>query len=50
MNTTSPGLKRHLAEDASAHGVEVVDVALTATVPGRGLATEDSLRELDLSP
>jgi 3-hydroxyisobutyrate dehydrogenase-like beta-hydroxyacid dehydrogenase len=39
MNTTSPGLKRQLAEDASAHGVEVVDVALMATVLGKGLRT-----------
>jgi 3-hydroxyisobutyrate dehydrogenase-like beta-hydroxyacid dehydrogenase len=39
MNTTSPGLKRQLAEIGSAHGVEVVDVALMATVPGNGLRT-----------
>ena len=39
MNTTSPGLKRELAELAAAHGVEVVDVALMATVLGRGLRT-----------
>ena len=39
MNTTSPGLKRVLAEVASPHGVEVVDVALMATVLGRGLRT-----------
>jgi 3-hydroxyisobutyrate dehydrogenase-like beta-hydroxyacid dehydrogenase len=39
MNTASPGLKRQLAEDAAAHGVDVVDVALMAPVPGNGLRT-----------
>jgi len=39
MNTTSPGLKRELADVASARAVEVVDVALMATVLGRGLTT-----------
>ncbi|HVQ92470.1 MAG TPA: DUF1932 domain-containing protein [Mycobacteriales bacterium] len=39
LNTTSPGLKRRLAEVAAGHGVEVVDVALMAPVPGNGLRT-----------
>jgi 3-hydroxyisobutyrate dehydrogenase-like beta-hydroxyacid dehydrogenase len=39
LNTTSPGLKGHLAEVAAERGVEVVDVALMAPVPGRGLRT-----------
>ena len=39
MNTTSPGLKRQLAEIASARDVELVDVALMATVLGNGLRT-----------
>jgi 3-hydroxyisobutyrate dehydrogenase-like beta-hydroxyacid dehydrogenase len=39
MNTTSPELKRQLAEIGSARGVEVVDVALMATVLGSGLRT-----------
>jgi 3-hydroxyisobutyrate dehydrogenase-like beta-hydroxyacid dehydrogenase len=39
MNTASPGLKRQLAEIAAAHGVDVVDVALMATVLGKGLRT-----------
>jgi 3-hydroxyisobutyrate dehydrogenase-like beta-hydroxyacid dehydrogenase len=39
MNTASPGLKRQLAEIAAARGVDVVDVALMATVLGKGLRT-----------
>jgi 3-hydroxyisobutyrate dehydrogenase-like beta-hydroxyacid dehydrogenase len=39
LNTTSPGLKRELAEVGAGHGVEVVDVALMAPVPGNGLRT-----------
>src|SRR5690349_18855952 len=39
LNTTSPGLKRHLAQIAAVRGVDVVDVALMAPVPGRGLRT-----------
>lgn len=39
MNTTSPELKRQLAEIGSARDVEVVDVALMATVLGNGLRT-----------
>ena len=39
MNTASPGLKRQLADVAAGVGVEVVDVALMAPVPGKGLRT-----------
>jgi 3-hydroxyisobutyrate dehydrogenase-like beta-hydroxyacid dehydrogenase len=39
LNTTSPGLKVALAERAEAHGVPLVDVALMAPVPGKGLRT-----------
>jgi 3-hydroxyisobutyrate dehydrogenase-like beta-hydroxyacid dehydrogenase len=39
MNTASPALKRQLAGIGSAYGVEVVDVALMATVLGKGLRT-----------
>ena len=39
LNTTSPGLKQQLAAAAAPAGVEVVDVALMAPVPGRGLHT-----------
>jgi 3-hydroxyisobutyrate dehydrogenase-like beta-hydroxyacid dehydrogenase len=39
LATSAPGLKRELAESAGGRGLEFVDVALMATVPGRGLAT-----------
>jgi 3-hydroxyisobutyrate dehydrogenase-like beta-hydroxyacid dehydrogenase len=39
LNTASPGLKLRLAEVAAGRGVLVADVALMATVPGRGLRT-----------
>jgi 3-hydroxyisobutyrate dehydrogenase-like beta-hydroxyacid dehydrogenase len=39
LNTASPGLKVSLAEQAGEHGVPVVDVALMAPVPGKGLRT-----------
>jgi 3-hydroxyisobutyrate dehydrogenase-like beta-hydroxyacid dehydrogenase len=39
LNTSSPGLKRQLAEVAAGSGAEVVDVALMAPVPGLGLRT-----------
>jgi 3-hydroxyisobutyrate dehydrogenase-like beta-hydroxyacid dehydrogenase len=39
LNTASPGLKVALAERAKEHGVPVVDVALMAPVPGKGLRT-----------
>jgi 3-hydroxyisobutyrate dehydrogenase-like beta-hydroxyacid dehydrogenase len=39
LNTTSPELKRQLAEIAAARDVDVVDVALMAVVPGNGLRT-----------
>ena len=39
LNTAAPALKHHLADVAAARGVAVVDVALMAPVPGRGLAT-----------
>jgi 3-hydroxyisobutyrate dehydrogenase-like beta-hydroxyacid dehydrogenase len=38
LNTSAPGLKEQL-RDAAAGAVEVVDVALMAPVPGRGLRT-----------
>ena len=39
LNTASPGLKVALAERAKQHDVPVVDVALMAPVPGKGLRT-----------
>ncbi len=39
LNTTSPGLKRRLAELAGAAGTPFADVALAAQVPGNGLRT-----------
>jgi 3-hydroxyisobutyrate dehydrogenase-like beta-hydroxyacid dehydrogenase len=39
LNTTSPAVKQRLAEVAVGRGVEVVDVALMAPVPGNGLRT-----------
>jgi 3-hydroxyisobutyrate dehydrogenase-like beta-hydroxyacid dehydrogenase len=39
LNTTSPGLKAALAARAEGSGVRVVDVALMAPVPGKGLRT-----------
>ena len=39
LNTASPGLKVALAERAEQHDVPVVDVALMAPVPGKGLRT-----------
>jgi len=39
LSTSSPRLKRQLAETAAAAGVGFVDVALMAPVPGRGLRT-----------
>ena len=39
LNTASPGLKVALAERAKEHDVPVVDVALMAPVPGKGLRT-----------
>ncbi|GGL10204.1 hypothetical protein GCM10012284_51200 [Mangrovihabitans endophyticus] len=39
LNTASPGLKRALADLLTGHDVPVVDVALMAPVPGRGLRT-----------
>lgn len=39
MATSSPGLKRELAEVAAEKGVPFVDVALMAPVPGQGLST-----------
>jgi 3-hydroxyisobutyrate dehydrogenase-like beta-hydroxyacid dehydrogenase len=39
LNTASPGLKVALAERAEQHAVPVVDVALMAPVPGKGLRT-----------
>nr|WP_204331265.1 DUF1932 domain-containing protein [Geodermatophilus sabuli] len=39
LNTASPGVKAALAEAAAPAGVEVVDVALMAPVPGLGLRT-----------
>jgi 3-hydroxyisobutyrate dehydrogenase-like beta-hydroxyacid dehydrogenase len=39
LNTGSPGLKRALAERAAERGAPVVDVALMAPVPGKGLRT-----------
>jgi 3-hydroxyisobutyrate dehydrogenase-like beta-hydroxyacid dehydrogenase len=39
LNTTSPGLKRQLANLATDHGVPFADVAIMAPVPGRGLRT-----------
>jgi 3-hydroxyisobutyrate dehydrogenase-like beta-hydroxyacid dehydrogenase len=39
LNTASPAAKHALAELADPHGVPVVDVALMATVPGKGLRT-----------
>ncbi|MEU6196660.1 DUF1932 domain-containing protein [Streptomyces sp. NPDC047061] len=39
LNTASPAAKRHLGEAAADAGIDLVDVALMATVPGRGLRT-----------
>ena len=39
LNTTSPGLKRELAEIVAPHGVQFADVALMSPVAGRGLRT-----------
>lgn len=39
LSTGPPGLKEALAEVAAAHGLLFADVALMASVPGRGLAT-----------
>jgi 3-hydroxyisobutyrate dehydrogenase-like beta-hydroxyacid dehydrogenase len=39
LNTASPGLKAQLAEVAAPRQVQVVDVALMSTVPGKGLRT-----------
>ena len=39
LNTASPGVKESLAEAAGPGGVVVVDVALMAPVPGKGLRT-----------
>lgn len=39
LNTASPALKAHLSERAGERAVSVVDVALMAPVPGRGLRT-----------
>jgi 3-hydroxyisobutyrate dehydrogenase-like beta-hydroxyacid dehydrogenase len=39
LNTASPGLKATLAARAGERGVPVVDVALMAPVPGKGLRT-----------
>jgi 3-hydroxyisobutyrate dehydrogenase-like beta-hydroxyacid dehydrogenase len=39
LNTASAGTKRRLAETAAAAGARFADVALMATVPGRGLRT-----------
>jgi 3-hydroxyisobutyrate dehydrogenase-like beta-hydroxyacid dehydrogenase len=39
LNTTSPGLKASLAKRLADRAVPVVDVALMAPVPGRGLRT-----------
>lgn len=39
LNTASPGLKQALAERAAPGQVDVVDVALMAPVPGKGLRT-----------
>jgi 3-hydroxyisobutyrate dehydrogenase-like beta-hydroxyacid dehydrogenase len=39
LNTTSPGLKADLVEKLATRDVPVVDVALMAPVPGRGLRT-----------
>ena len=39
LNTASPGVKVALAERAAERGVPVVDVALMAPVPGKGLRT-----------
>lgn len=39
LNTASPGLKAALAARAAGHDVPVVDVALMAPVPGKGLRT-----------
>jgi 3-hydroxyisobutyrate dehydrogenase-like beta-hydroxyacid dehydrogenase len=39
LNTASPGLKAKLADAAAPRQVQVVDVALMSTVPGKGLRT-----------
>ena len=39
LNTAAPGVKRDLAAAVAGRGVPVADVALLATVPGRGLRT-----------
>ena len=39
LNTAAPGVKRDLAATLAGRGVPVADVALLATVPGRGLRT-----------
>jgi 3-hydroxyisobutyrate dehydrogenase-like beta-hydroxyacid dehydrogenase len=39
LNTTSPAVKRRLADVSAAAGLDFVDVALMAPVPGRGLRT-----------
>jgi 3-hydroxyisobutyrate dehydrogenase-like beta-hydroxyacid dehydrogenase len=39
LSTSAPSLKRELSAVAADHGVEYVDVALVAVVPGHGLRT-----------
>lgn len=39
LNTATPGLKARLADTAASRQVNVVDVALMSTVPGKGLRT-----------
>jgi 3-hydroxyisobutyrate dehydrogenase-like beta-hydroxyacid dehydrogenase len=39
LSTASAGLKRRLAEILASHGIEFADIALMATVPGKGLRT-----------
>ena len=39
LNTAAPSVKRDLAATLAGRGVPVVDVALLATVPGRGVRT-----------
>lgn len=39
LNTGSPGLKEHLAAVAEEHGTALLDVALMAPVPGKGIRT-----------